>query len=128
MKITDLTWQQIADALGSNSKIFLGEDPDGNIGVLISVAGINDEIAPSMNTDGVVKCLSRLRDAAYKAQSTANSAEGITQPLAAFPAATTSSNVENGYVIQSGTIDAAIKVSSATEVVGVTGFNSKDNL
>ena len=128
MKITDLTWQQIADALGSNSKIFLGEDPDGNIGVLISVTGINATPALGMNSDGVVKCLSRLRDAAAVAQSTANSAEGITQPLAAFPAATTSSNVENGYVTQSGTINAAIKVNSATEVIGVTEFNSKDNL
>lgn len=120
--ITDLSWQQIADALGSNSKIFLGEDPDGNIGVLISVAGVNGEGATGMNTAGVVKCLTRLRDAAATAQVAANAAEGVTQPLAAFPAASASTNVENGYVTQSGTINAAIKVNSATEVVGVTGY------
>lgn len=118
--VTDLSWQQIADALGSNSKIFIGEDPDGNIGVLISVAAINGELTTSMNSLGVVKFLSRLRDGAAEAQVDANGKEGVTQPLTAFPAAIASTNVENGYVTQTGTINAAIKVNSATVVVGTT--------
>lgn len=118
--ITDLSWQQLAAVLGGNSKVFLGEDPDGNIGVLISVSSVNGEAAASTNATGVVKCLMRHLAAASSAQSLANEVEGVTEKLAAFPAATTEGAIVNGYVVQKGEIKAAIGVASATQVVGPT--------
>jgi hypothetical protein len=118
--ITDLSWQQLAAILGGNSKVFLGEDPDGNIGVLISVTGVNGDAASALTSAGVVKFLMRLRDAAATAQATANAQDGVTESLAAFPPATTEGNIVDGYVVQLGSIRAAIAVASATTVVGPT--------
>lgn len=118
--ITDLTWQQLSDAFGGGSQVFLGEDPQGNIGVLISVAATNQTSDAGLASSGVVKFLMRLRDAAANAQAAANAAEGVTETLAAFPPATTEGNIADGYVVQKGEIRAAIAVASATTVVGPT--------
>lgn len=118
--VKDLTFTQLASVLGGNSKVFLGEDPDGNIGVLISVTAVNGEGKPTLESEGVVKFLMRLRNAAHSAQTQANAAVDVTEQLAAFNSALSESSVEDGYVIQTGSIRAAIDVASATTVVGPT--------
>ena len=118
--ITDLNWQQLGDALGGNGQVFLGEDAQGNIGVLISVSTVNNSLAGGLNTGGVVKFLMRLREAAAQAQVLINETQEVGEKLNAFPPSSSTGSVVNGAITQTGTIQAAIVVASASEVVGVT--------
>ena len=118
--LTDLTWAQLADALEGNAKIFVGEDPVGNIGVLISVPAVNGDTVGTLTDQGVVKFLLRLREAARAAQETANQNQTPGEMLDAFPAAVSDGIVTDGYVNQTSSIKAAIKVTSATDISGQT--------
>jgi hypothetical protein len=116
--INDLTWQQLNEALGETGQIFLGEDTQGNIGVLISVSTVNGSVAGNLSTNGVVKFLMRLREAAAEAQILINETQAVGEKLNAFPPSTSNGTVINGAITQTGSIQAAIVVSSASEVVG----------
>ena len=116
--ITDLQWQQLATALGGNGKIFIGEDSNGDLGVLISVSLVNGQSVTNLSSVGVVKFLVRLREAAHLAQEAVNQNQAVGEKLNAFPQAVSDGTLNNGTVIQTGKIQSAIVVASAAEVVG----------
>lgn len=116
--ITDLTFAQLADALGTPNAIYVAEDPLGNITVQLSVGAINNETINSPATTGVVKFLTRLREACNKAQETANVGQAEGEKLDAFPSATSTGSVLDGYVQQTGVIKSKIAVATATQIIG----------
>ena len=116
--ITDLTFSQLSDALGIPNAIFVGEDALGNITVQLSISAINDETVNNLTNAGVVKFLTRLREACHKAQETINQGQTEGEKLDAFPAAVSSGAVVDGYVQQSGGIKSKIAVATATQIVG----------
>ena len=65
-----------------------------------------------------MKFLTRLREACHKAQETVNSAQADGEKLNAFPAATSTGAVVNGYVQQAGVIQSKIAVATATQIIG----------
>lgn len=116
--ITDLTFNQLSEALGIPNALFVGEDALGNITVQLSISAINDEAVNSTANTGVVKLLTRLREACHKAQETINQTQAEGEKLDAFPAAVSSGAVVDGYVQQSGAIKSKIAVATATQIVG----------
>ncbi len=116
--ITDLTFAQLSDALGTTGAVYVGEDTLGNITVQLSVSVINDENVNNPTNTGVVKFLTRLREACHKAQETANQAQVDGEKLNAFPAAISTGAVVDGFVQQSGAIQSKIAVATATQIVG----------
>ncbi len=69
--ITDLTFSQLSD-VGTTGAVYVAEDPLGNITVQLSISAINDEQINSTASFGVVKFLTRLREACHKAQEAIN--------------------------------------------------------
>lgn len=116
--ITDLTFSQLSDALGITGAVYVGEDTLGNITVQLSISAINDEVINSPASFGVVKFLTRLREACHKAQETINTSQTTGEKLDAFPAATSTGAVVDGYVQQIGSIKSKIAVATATQIVG----------
>lgn len=116
--ITDLTFSQLSDALGISGAVYVAEDPVGNITVQLSISAINDESINSPANFGVVKFLTRLREACHKAQMTANQGQAEGEHLDAFPAATSTGAVVDGYVQQAGMVKSKIAVATATQIVG----------
>lgn len=116
--ITDLTFDQLSNALGTTGAISVGEDTLGNITVQLSISAINDETVNSLASTGVVKFLTRLREACHKAQEIVNQGQAEGEKLDAFPAAVSSGSVVDGYVMQSGAIKSKIAVATATQIVG----------
>lgn len=116
--ITDLTYDQLNAALGVDNAIYVGEDPLGNIGVLISVSLINGEVANTLSEKGTIKLLTRLMAACRKAQETLNEGQAAGEKLDAFPEAVSSGVVVDGYVQQTSAIKSRIAVATATEIVG----------
>lgn len=116
--ITDLTFSQLSDALGIPGAVSVGEDTQGNITVQLSISAINGETVNNLSGTGVVKLLTRLREACHKAQETINQGQAEGEKLDAFPAAVSSGTVVDGYVMQSGTVKSKIAVATATQIVG----------
>lgn len=116
--ITDLTFAQLSDALGTQGAVYVAEDTLGNITVQLSISAINDENINNPSSTGVVKFLTRLREACHKAQETVNTAQVDGEKLDAFPAAISTGAVVDGYVQQSGAIKSKIAVATATQIVG----------
>lgn len=116
--ITDLTFAQLADALGTTGAVYVGEDTQGNITVQLSISAINDENINSTASFGVVKFLTRLREACHKAQEIVNQGQATGEKLNAFPAAISTGAVVDGFVQQSGAIQSKIAVATATQIVG----------
>lgn len=116
--ITDLTFEQLSNALGITGAISVGEDTLGNITVQLSISAINDETINNLASGGVVKFLTRLREACHKAQETINQGQAEGEKLDAFPAATSNGAVIDGYVLQSGAIKSKIAVATATQILG----------
>lgn len=116
--ITDLTFSQLSDALGTTGAVYVGEDTLGNITVQLSISAINDEQINNASSFGVVKFLTRLREACHKAQETINQAQAVGEKLDAFPAATSTGAVVDGYVQQTGSVKSKIAVATATQIVG----------
>ena len=118
--ITDLTFSQLSDALGTTGAVYVAEDPLGNITVQLSISAINDEQINSTANFGVVKFLTRLREACHKAQEAVNQPQAVGEKLDAFPAATSTGAVVDGYVQQIGSVKSKIAVATATQIVGPT--------
>lgn len=116
-QLTDLTPAQVLAQVPQNA-IFVGEDPIGNIGVQISLSLLLGEPVINVNDPCMVKLMTRLREACASAQEVANQNQGEGERLNAFPPATSSGTVIDGYVTQAGAINSRIKVSTATEIVG----------
>lgn len=116
--ITDLTFNQLSEALATTGALSVSEDILGNITVQLSVSIINDETINNLASMGVVKFLTRLREACHKAQEAINTSQDTGEKLNAFPAATSTGSVVDGYVQQSGTIQSKIAVATATQIVG----------
>lgn len=116
--ITDLTFSQLSEALATTGAVSVSEDTLGNITVQLSVSIINDETINNLASKGVVKFLTRLREACHKAQETINTSQATGEKLNAFPAATSTGAVVDGYVQQSGAIQSKIAVATATQIVG----------
>ena len=116
--ITDLTFAQLSDALETTGAIYVGEDTLGNITVQLSISAINNEVINNPSTIGVVKFLTRLREACHKAQEMVNQGQVDGEKLDAFPAAISTGAVVDGYVQQSGAIKSKIAVATATQIVG----------
>ena len=117
--ITDLTFAQLSDALGATGAVYVGEDTLGNITVQLSISVINDENINNLTNTGVVKFLTRLREACHKAQETINQGQAVGEKLDAFLAATSTGAVVDGYVQQAGSIKSKIAVATATQIVGL---------
>ena len=118
--ITDLTFSQLSDALGTTGAVYVAEDPLSNITVQLSISAINDEQINSTANFGVVKFLTRLREACHKAQEAVNQSQAVGEKLDAFPAATSTGSVVDGYVQQVGSVKSKIAVATATQIVGPT--------
>lgn len=116
-QLTDLTPAQVVAQLPANS-FFVGEDPLGNIGVVVSLTQLLGEPVVNLNDPCVVKLMTRLREACATAQEVANQNQVEGERLNAFPSAVSSGNVIDGYVTQTGSINSRIRVASATEIVG----------
>lgn len=116
--ITDLSFSQLSEALGTIGAIAVLEDTVGNITVQFSVSIINGETVNNLASFGVVKFLTRLREACHKAQQIVNESHAVGEKLNAFPAATSTGAVVDGYVQQSGAIQSKIEVATATQIVG----------
>jgi len=116
-QLTDLTPAQVLAQLPANS-FFVGEDPVGNIGVMVSLSLLFGDTVPNLNQLCMVKLMTRLREACSTAQAIANENQLEGEKLNAFPPATSGGAVVDGYVTQSGVINSRIRVASATEIVG----------
>lgn len=119
--ITDLTFEQLNTALDIDGAMFLGEDPVGNVSIMISIAAINDdETANALTRTGVVKLMTRLIEACRRAQIAANESQVVGEMLDAFPSSTSNGVVSEGYFQQTASVKSRIAVSSATVIVGPT--------
>lgn len=118
--IEDLTYDQLNAALGVSNAIYVGEDPLGNIGVLISASLINGETINTLSASGTIKLLTRLMAACRKAQEALNVNQVDGEKLDAFPEAVSSGVVVDGYVQQTSAIKSRIAVATATEIIGPT--------
>lgn len=116
--ITDLTFNQVAAALGDTTAFFIGEDPLGNITLMVSISAVNGESTSNLNNDGVIKFCTRLLAACGKAQDALNVNQIDGEKLNSFPAASSSGVIVNGFVEQTSTLKSKIAVSTATEIVG----------
>lgn len=119
--ITDLTFDQLATALDTDGALFIGEDPVGNISIMLSIAAINDdEAANDLAATGVIKLMTRLIEACRRAQIAVNESQVAGEMLDAFPGATSTGTVTDGYFQQTTSLKSKIAVSSATVIVGPT--------
>jgi hypothetical protein len=85
---------------------------------MVSLSLLFDEPVNNLNQLCIVKLMTRLREACSTAQELANANQTEGERLNAFPPATSSGAVVDGYVTQTGSINSRIRVSSATEIVG----------
>jgi hypothetical protein len=98
-QISDLTFQQLETASGSNNLIIV----DNSAGLLIRLSALTGLITTDKNTAGVVQALYKLREFAAKAQVTINLGQPIGERLSAFPPASNGTAL-NGFVLTSGQI------------------------
>lgn len=111
-QITDLTWQQLETAIGVNNAIIV----DPTHGICIRVGALLGSNPTAKTAMGVVEAMFELREAAKKAQDTANTNQAIGERLAAFPPVSSGTAV-NGFVMQSG----AIIVRTPLATTGIVG-------
>ena len=111
--ITDLTWQQLEAASGTNLIII-----DNANGLTIRLSALTTALVNNKSQAGVVQALYKLREIAYLAQITANQNANIGERLAAFPPASTGTAI-NGYVISNGQIVTKTPLQT-TGIVGAT--------
>lgn len=119
--ITDLTFEQLIAQSESDSELFfVGEDVNGNLGVLISLSALNAESVADLTSSGVIKMMSRLISLCRKAQAEANQNQPVGEKLNAFPDPVSSGTITNGYVEITDAIKSRIVVASATQIEGST--------
>lgn len=116
--VRDLTFDQVSSALGIPNAFFVGEDPLGNITLMISVAAINGDTTTSLTSQGVIKLFTKLREACHKAQEALNQSQIDGEKLNSFPPSISNGVIVDGFVEQTSTIKSRIAVSTATEIVG----------
>jgi hypothetical protein len=118
MAITDLTPTQLLNTGLNPNAFFIGEDIEGNIGVLVSLPLLIEQDVPSLDTACVVKLMTRLREACAQAQTRVNLENPDPDKLGAFPASQSNGIIVDGFVSQIGEIRSRIKVSSASVIEG----------
>lgn len=109
--ITDLTWEQLNTELGGAGKITVS---GGN--VIISPSAVTGDTIDALTKGGVIEFLSKLLEAAARAQTTVNQGQAVGERLAAFPAPQYG-GVANGYVTVTQSMTARVSVNPATQSV-----------
>jgi hypothetical protein len=107
--INDLTFAQLNTALGGSGKIAVSSGK-----VVIDVGGVTGDTIDDLADQGVVELLSKLLEAASRAQTTVNENQAVGERLNAFPAPTFG-GTQNGTVSVTQTMTARIAVSPATQ-------------
>lgn len=107
--IDDLTWEQLNTALGGTGKIAV---TGGN--VVITPGTINGEVVDTLDKKGVIEFLSKLMEAAVRAQSTVNQNAPTGERLAAF-ANPQYGAVANGFVAVTQALSVRVSVNPATQ-------------
>ena len=81
--ITDITWQQLQDAIGVTGAVTVtGTAP--NETVMIDVSKVNGDTIQELTAAGVIECLAKLFYAARSAQTAANEGQANGERLNAF--------------------------------------------
>ena len=122
--ITDLTWQQLADALGTMgaNPISISGTPNASV-ITLSISTLvtgtykSDGTEQPIGETGVIRALTKLLDAARIAQEAVNTGKVAGEKLSAFPAPTFGT-LANGYAPITRTLTARAVLSSATQIVG----------
>ena len=118
--ISDLTWQQVADALEDPTAIEVtGTAP--NEQVVINIGKLTGDPVSALTSQGVLEFFGKLFYACYQAQVTANTAVATGERLGAFLLPTTTTQA-GGYVQIS--MQALLRVLVAANLDNVTGPNS----
>ena len=110
--ITDLTWQQVQDALGIAGAIALDTGK-----IVIDTSLVTGDTIDGMTDMGVLKFLNKLIEACVEAQTTVNDGQVAGERLNAF-SAPSFGNPTNGAVVATRTIRFALQLDSTTQVVG----------
>ena len=119
--ITDLTFDQLeAQTPEGTDVFFVGEDTNGDIGVLISLTALTGDPVEDLTSEGVVKVVAKLLEVCRKAQAAVNTNQTFGEQLAAFPPASTSGEISDGALEIVEQIRSKIIVASATQIVGHT--------
>lgn len=118
--ITDLTFEQLAAAAPNPAAFYLGEDPQGNITLNVSLTMLLGENITSLTSDGVIKAAVKILAMLRTAQENVNAGALPGEALDAVPTAVSDGEIINGYVTQIQTLKSLIAVASATEIVGPT--------
>lgn len=84
--VTDLTWQQLSDALGNTNVIYIA-DPDNyhpNARVMIDVSALLNQSVTNNGAQGVIATLFKLHEACVAGQATINVGKGTGEKMASF--------------------------------------------
>lgn len=110
--ITDLTWQQVQDALGVTGGITVTSSK-----VVINVETILGSTTDALSDAGVLKFLNKLLDACLDAQATANTNQATGEKLNSFGTPTYGA-ITNGNVLVTRTVRLNAQLESATTISG----------
>lgn len=111
--ITDLTWQQLQDAIGITGAITVVSGK-----VVIDVGLIAGATIDGLSDTGVIKFLDKLLEAGYDAQVSANTSQTTGERLAAFSNATIGAPSSAGLVPVTRTVGFRYLLDSATTIQG----------
>ena len=111
MAKTDLTFEELNNALGGNAIVFAGNNND----ILISVKAVTGDDKDALANDGVIETIYKLTEACAKAQDTANESLPSGERLNSFNGGSFSPPAD-GYVTVTQSQTVQIPLNTATVV------------